>query len=179
VGSFAGIALARLGFPFMDPVASLVICLFILKVAVDILKDALERMLDTSCGKEMEQNGNILLRKEMGDSHLEDYFDLCDKCRDSFFGWLNNKPAEQEKPAEKPAKKSAKEGKSNAYTVQQIAEMSGAPVTTVRRHAEGICSTYTKDKQGRTIRRYHLTDDQLVALLERIKSRQQGKRTKI
>ena len=137
------------------------------------------------CGHEMEQNGNILLRKEMGDNHLEDYFDLCDKCRDSFFGWLNNKPSEQEKPAkvaekpaEKPAKKSAN-GKSQAYTAMQIAELSGAPVTTARRHAEGICSTYSKDKQGRTIRRYHLTDDQLAALLERIKGRKQGQRTKI
>ena len=139
------------------------------------------------CGREMEQNGNILLRKTWDEkTTTEDYFDLCDKCRDAFFGWLNNKPAEQEKPAkvaeklaEKPAKKSAKEGKSNAYTAQQIAEMSGAPVTTVRRHAEGICSTYSKDKQGRTIRRYHLTDDQLAALIERIKGRKQGQRTKI
>ena len=146
------------------------------------------------CGKEMEQNGNILLRKSVGDQEIADYFDLCDTCRESFFGWIGGQPAggekafvkkEQPKPASlaakpaKPAKKSAKEGKSQAYTVQQIAEMSGAPVTTVRRHAEGICSTYGKDKKGRTIRHYHLTDDQLAALLERIKSRQQGKRTKI
>ena len=138
------------------------------------------------CGREMEQNGNILLRKEMGDNHLEDYFDICDTCRDAFFGWLNNKPTEQEKPVKvaekpvnKPAKKSAKEGKSQAYTAVQIAELSGAPVTTVRRHAEGVCSTYSKDKQGRTVRRYHLTDDQLTALIERIKGRKQGQRTKI
>ena len=143
------------------------------------------------CGREMEQNGNILLRKTVGEKTIEDYFDLCDKCRDSFFGWIGGQPAggekafvkkEQPKPTSltaKPVKKSANSGKSNAYTVQQIAEMSGAPVTTVRRHAEGICSTYSKDKQGRTIRRYHLTDDQLAALIERIKSRQQGKRTKI
>ena len=146
------------------------------------------------CGCEMEQNGNILLRKQLDELHTEEYYDICDKCSDSFFGWLGGQPAGSEKsfvkkgqpkpsslaakPA-KPAKKSAKEGKSNAYTVQQIAEMSGAPVTTVRRHAEGICSTYGKDKKGRTIRHYHLTDDQLAALLERIKSRKQGQRTKI
>ena len=142
------------------------------------------------CGCEMEQNGNIMLRKtDAYGNKQEEYFDICDKCRESFFGWLNNKPAEQEKPvkvADKStaklathSKKSAKDNKSNAYTAMQIAELSSAPVTTVRRHAEGICSTYSKDKQGRTIRRYHLTDDQLAALLERIKSRQQGKRTKI
>ena len=145
------------------------------------------------CGREMEQNGNILLRRDLDELHFEEYYDICPKCRESFFGWLNGKPAEQEKPvkiaekpakqeakkADKPAKKSAKDGKSQAYTIQQIAELSGAPVTTVRRHAEGICSTYGKDKKGRTIRHYHLTDDQLAALLERIKGRKQGQRTKI
>ncbi|WP_035796639.1 cation diffusion facilitator family transporter [Butyrivibrio sp. MB2005] len=49
VGSFIGIGLARLGFPFMDPIASILICALILKVAYDILKDALNKMLDTSC----------------------------------------------------------------------------------------------------------------------------------
>ena len=40
VGSFAGILGARLGFPILDPVASVVICLFILKVAADIFMNA-------------------------------------------------------------------------------------------------------------------------------------------
>ena len=149
------------------------------------------------CGREMEQNDNIILRGKNDENNpfkanREEYFDICPKCRDSFYGWIGGQPAgneksfvtkEQPKPADKPSKpavkKSVKEGKSQAYTVQQIAELSGAPVTTVRRHAEGICSTYSKDKQGRTIRRYHLTDDQLAALLERIKGRKQGQRTKI
>lgn len=43
-----------LGFPVMDSVASVVICLFILKVAYDILKDAVVKMLDTSCGEQYE-----------------------------------------------------------------------------------------------------------------------------
>ena len=55
VGSFIGIGGAMLGFPVMDSVASIVICLFILKVAYDILKNALENMLDTSCDKEYEK----------------------------------------------------------------------------------------------------------------------------
>jgi hypothetical protein len=144
------------------------------------------------CGKEVEQVHYITLGKvaEEGATSLpkKEFFDICPKCRESFFGWIGGQPAggeksyvakEQPKHAAKPAKKSAKEGKSNAYTIRQIAELSGAPVTTVRRHAEGICSTYGKDKQGRTIRRYHLTDDQLTALLDRIKERKQGQRTKI
>lgn len=59
IGSFIGIGMARLGFPFMDPVAGLIICLLILKVAYDIIKDALAKMLDTSCDKTME---NIIRR---------------------------------------------------------------------------------------------------------------------
>ena len=54
VGSFLGIGLAKLGLPFMDPVASLLICLFILKVAYDISRDALSQMLDTSCDYDTE-----------------------------------------------------------------------------------------------------------------------------
>lgn len=55
IGSLIGIGGAMLGFPVLDPVASVVICLFILKVAYDILKDALNRMVDTSCSEEYEQ----------------------------------------------------------------------------------------------------------------------------
>lgn len=56
VGSLIGIAGAMLGFPVMDCLASVVICLFILKVSYDILKDSLAKMLDTSCGEEYEKN---------------------------------------------------------------------------------------------------------------------------
>lgn len=54
IGSFIGIAGTMLGFPVMDSVASVVICLFILKVAYDILRDALMKMLDTSCSEAYE-----------------------------------------------------------------------------------------------------------------------------
>lgn len=56
VGSLVGIAGARMGFPILDSVASVVICLFILKVAYDILRDALLGMLDTSCGDEYDKS---------------------------------------------------------------------------------------------------------------------------
>lgn len=54
VGSFVGILGARLGCPIMDPVASVVICIFILKAAIDIFKDAIDRMVDHSCDEETE-----------------------------------------------------------------------------------------------------------------------------
>ena len=71
IGSFAGIALARMGFPIMDPIAGLLICLVILKVAYDILKDALDKMLDTSCGKDLEQNIRSFIAKQPGVLHID------------------------------------------------------------------------------------------------------------
>lgn len=55
IGSFIGIGGAMLGYPILDSVASVVICLFIVKVAFDILKDAATKMLDTSCGDAYEK----------------------------------------------------------------------------------------------------------------------------
>ncbi|MBQ3865121.1 MAG: cation transporter [Clostridia bacterium] len=56
VGSFIGIGLAKLGFPIMDPIASLVICILILKVAFDISRDAIAKMLDTAVDRETEKD---------------------------------------------------------------------------------------------------------------------------
>lgn len=55
IGSFIGIGAARLGYPVMEPLASIVICLFILKAAYDIFMDALNKMLDTSCSPELNR----------------------------------------------------------------------------------------------------------------------------
>ena len=55
VGALIGIAGARMGYPVLDPIASLIICVFILKAACDIFKDAIDKMVDHSCGEEMEQ----------------------------------------------------------------------------------------------------------------------------
>jgi cation diffusion facilitator family transporter len=66
VGSFIGIGLARLGFPFMDPIASILICVLILKVAYDILKDALNKMLDTSCDATYEGRLRAFILEQPG-----------------------------------------------------------------------------------------------------------------
>ena len=55
IGALIGIAGARLGFPVMDSIASLVIFVFILKAAVDIFKDAIDKMVDHSCDEETEK----------------------------------------------------------------------------------------------------------------------------
>lgn len=52
IGALIGIAGARLGYPLLDPIASFVISLFILKVAFDICKDAIAKMTDHACPDE-------------------------------------------------------------------------------------------------------------------------------
>ena len=54
VGALIGIGGARLGFPIMDSIASLVIFVFIIKAAIDIFKDAMDKMIDRSCDEETE-----------------------------------------------------------------------------------------------------------------------------
>ncbi len=54
VGAFIGILGARMGFPVLDPVASVVIALCILKAAFDIFKDGLDKLVDHSCSEEIE-----------------------------------------------------------------------------------------------------------------------------
>lgn len=54
-GALIGIGGARLGFPIMDSIASLVIFVFIVKAAFDIFKDAMDKMVDHSCDEAMEK----------------------------------------------------------------------------------------------------------------------------
>ena len=55
IGALIGIGGARLGFPIMDSIASLVIFVFIVKAAFDIFKDAMDKMVDHSCDDETEK----------------------------------------------------------------------------------------------------------------------------
>ena len=55
IGALVGIAGARLGYPILEHIASVVICLFILKAAYDIFMEALDKMLDHSAGDELEE----------------------------------------------------------------------------------------------------------------------------
>ncbi len=54
IGALAGILGARAGFPVLDPLASVVICVFIAKAAFDIFRDAVNKMVDHSCDEETE-----------------------------------------------------------------------------------------------------------------------------
>ena len=55
IGALIGIGGARLGFPVMDSIASLVIFVFIAKASIDIFKDAMDKMVDHSCDEDTER----------------------------------------------------------------------------------------------------------------------------
>ncbi|MBQ6671170.1 MAG: cation transporter [Firmicutes bacterium] len=56
IGALIGIAGARMGYPVLEPIASLVICIFILKAAIDIFRDAMRRMVDRSSDSATEES---------------------------------------------------------------------------------------------------------------------------
>lgn len=56
VGALIGIGLSMAGFPVFDSVASIIICVLILKVSVDIFKEACNRMIDTAADEKTENS---------------------------------------------------------------------------------------------------------------------------
>lgn len=65
IGSMAGIIGARLGYPICDPAASVIICVFIVKAAYGIFKDAVDKMMDTACDRDtLEKMRSVILDQE-------------------------------------------------------------------------------------------------------------------
>lgn len=64
-GVLVGVAGARLGLPILDSIASLVICALILKSALEILLDALSKLLDSAIdGDTLEQMRDLILEQQ-------------------------------------------------------------------------------------------------------------------
>ncbi len=72
VGALIGIAFARIGFPIMDSIASLVICLFIVKAAYDIFRDAVDKMVDHACDEETEAQIRTCAANQEGVLRIDD-----------------------------------------------------------------------------------------------------------
>lgn len=66
IGALIGIAGSRLGYPVLDSIASLVICLFIAKAAYDIFKDAVDKMVDKACDEAMESQLTACVLSQKG-----------------------------------------------------------------------------------------------------------------
>ncbi len=72
VGSFVGILGAKMGYPILDPIASVVICAFIMKAAFDISRDAVGKMTDEACDDKMVEDIKDVVRHQEGVIALDD-----------------------------------------------------------------------------------------------------------
>ena len=72
VGSFIGIFGARLAFPILDPIASVVICLFILKAAFDIASDAVDKLTDKACDEKTVKEMIKLIERQPGVVNIDE-----------------------------------------------------------------------------------------------------------
>lgn len=79
IGALVGVGGSMLGYPVLDPIASVVICLFILKQGISIIYDALKKVLDTSCGEQFEKEVRQLV-------DAEDQVERIDMLRTRMFG---------------------------------------------------------------------------------------------
>ena len=72
IGAFIGILGARMGFPVLDPIASVAICLFIGKAAYDIFKDAVDKMVDKACDGELIGEMEQLIVSQQGVEKIDE-----------------------------------------------------------------------------------------------------------
>lgn len=71
IGSLIGIGGAMLGFPILDPIASIVICLFIIKAAFNIFMDSINKMVDKACDDETAERMSALILSHEGVQSLD------------------------------------------------------------------------------------------------------------
>ena len=71
IGSLIGIGGALLGFKIFEPIASVVICIFIAKAAIDIFMDAVNRLVDHSCSDEEIEEIRKCIEEIDGVKHID------------------------------------------------------------------------------------------------------------
>ena len=71
IGAFVGIFGARLGYPILDPIASIVICVMIAKASIDIFRGAIDKMVDRSCDEKTEKEMRETILKVDGVKRID------------------------------------------------------------------------------------------------------------
>lgn len=72
IGSFIGIFGSRMGIKVLDPLASVVICLFIVKASYDIFKDGINKLIDKSCDLETIESMKELIISQDGVCNIDE-----------------------------------------------------------------------------------------------------------
>lgn len=63
IGSLIGIFLSIIGYPIFDSIASIIICLFVIKISIDIFRDTIDQMVDKACNKELIEEFKLEILK--------------------------------------------------------------------------------------------------------------------
>ena len=71
IGSFLGILGAMLGFPILDPIAAIAICLFIIKAALDVFRSAISKMTDKACDEDTQAQMRELILAQAGVENID------------------------------------------------------------------------------------------------------------
>ena len=72
VGSLIGIVGARMGFLLLDSIASIVICVIIVKISIDIFKESFEKLVDKSCDTKTKEDIVTEIKKVNGVKSIDD-----------------------------------------------------------------------------------------------------------
>ncbi|MDO5559757.1 MAG: cation diffusion facilitator family transporter [Oscillospiraceae bacterium] len=72
IGAFVGIFGSRLGFPVLDSVASVIICVFIGKASYDIFMDSIGKLVDKSCDKKTVDEIRSIISAQEGVINIDD-----------------------------------------------------------------------------------------------------------
>ena len=71
VGSLIGIGASRLGFTFMDALASVIVCVFIVKSAAEIFMSAVNKLTDRACDSDIEESMRLTIEGIEGVRRLD------------------------------------------------------------------------------------------------------------
>jgi cation diffusion facilitator family transporter len=71
IGGFIGVLGARMGYPVLDPVASIIICLLIIYSAYEIFRSAVEKMVDHGCDEATTDKMKQIIVSIPGVEHLD------------------------------------------------------------------------------------------------------------
>ncbi len=72
IGALIGIWGARSGYPLLDPLASLVICAFIVMAAVEIFRDAINKLTDVACSPTLTAEMREIVSQQTGVLNVDD-----------------------------------------------------------------------------------------------------------
>lgn len=72
IGAMIGIILARLGYKFFEPIASILIAILICKVAIEIFIEATDKLVDKSCDDEKIEKIKKIVLKQKGVKGIDD-----------------------------------------------------------------------------------------------------------